>query len=597
MKIFKLIKDKYINTTLSNKIIIAMSIAFIILFSFIVSFNQMQTIKTITRQQSTLSAEILKMKCQDFTTYYNQLEHYSLMLRNDSYFMQLLSLSDIQDYSDYIYIQNSFKNMFYSRKDISELTLYLVNQGFGYSISKKYPNIRILINPDFTKLKEFSKASMGPSYKYIAPSNDNPNNFLKIYRAIIDIQNQKPLAYVEITVDNSYIKNLANSNSSNDDIFCLLDKYNNLYYTNNADVIKNNTLSQLVPAKIDTTDEQSYPISGSFISSINDTKYLFIYTIDNNTNWLFLKITPTSIVNKSVVKTRNITILISIIALIIAMFAIFMLTRTLLRPLKTLASQMDKAGGGDFGATIDVKGSAEIKHLEARFNSMLLRINELIEKNYISELNEKTAKLKALEAQINPHFLYNTLQMISTQAIINNQKDISNMVLTLSSMLRYSITDNDIVPLAAEIKHVKDYLTLQKARFDERLSYNINVENNIGDLLLPKISIMSLVENSIKHGMETTLDKIQVDIYVKLRQGYLIVIVNDSGAGMSKEKLEYVKKQISLEGDRGQSIGLSNLASRLKILYDNLASIEIESSKDKGTSVEMRIPVNVNIRL
>lgn len=595
MKLLKLIKNKYINTTLSNKIIIAMSVAFILLFSAIMSFNQSQTIKTITKQQSVLSSEILDLKRQNFIIYYKQLEHYSLMLRNDNYFMQLISSNNIENYSDYVYLQNSFKSMFYSRKDISELTLYFVNQGFCYSISRHYSNIRTLINPDFSKIAEFSKASKGPSYLYVCPVEEDNSNFLKLYRAIIDIQTQKPLAYVEITVDNSYIKKLTNTVSSDEDIFCLLDKNNRLYYTNNNKVIKNFKFGELLP-ETKSTDEQE-PVSESFISSINDIKYLFIYTIDNDKDWVLLKITPIEVVNKPVVQTRNITIIISIISLIIAMFAIFMLTRTLLKPLKVLAFQMDKAGGGDFGATIDVKGSAEIKYLGAKFNSMLLRINELIEKNYVSELKEKTAKLKALEAQINPHFLYNTLQMISTQAIINNQKDISNMVLTLSSMLRYSITDNDVVPLEAEIKHVKDYLTLQKARFEERLCYSINVESNIGDLLIPKISIMSLVENSIKHGMEATLDKIQVDIYVKLRQGYLVAIVNDSGVGMTKEKLEYVRNQINSEGNQAQSIGLSNLADRLRILYDNLAAIEIESIEDKGTFVEMRIPVNSNIKL
>lgn len=594
MKIIERINTKYRNTSLSNKLIIAMSVAFFILFSLVISFNQYRTINIITKNQSTLSTEILDMKRQNFSTYYNQLESYSLMLRNDSNFMQILSLGNIQNYGDYLYVQNTFKNMFYSRKDILELKLYLVNQGIYYSISRQYPNVESFANPDFTKIKEFVAASKEPSFKYISPSKDNPNNFLKIYRAIINIETQKPQAYIEITVDTSYIENLANSNSQNQDVFCLLDKQGKIYYTNNADIIKNNALANILSTKINSKNNS---LLGDFITSLNNINYLFIYSMDTDSDWLLLSMTPTSIVNDAALQTRDITILVIIVALIIAMSAIFMLITTLLKPLETLASQMEKAGSGDFRATINVDGSAEIKHLETKFNSMLSKIDELIEKNYVSELNEKTAKLKALEAQINPHFLYNTLQMISTQAIISNQKDISNMVLALSSMLRYSITDNDIVPLDSEIKHVKAYLTLQKARFDERLSYSLNIENNIEDLLLPKISIMSLVENSIKHGMETTLDRIQVDVNVKLRQGYLVIIVKDSGIGMSEEKLEYIKKQISLEGGQSESIGLSNLADRLRILYDNSATLEIESSEYTGTSVQMRIPVNANMKL
>ncbi|MDV3427032.1 MAG: ATP-binding protein, partial [Bacillota bacterium] len=120
-------------------------------------------------------------------------------------------------------------------------------------------------------------------------------------------------------------------------------------------------------------------------------------------------------------------------------------------------------------------------------------------------------------------------------------------------------------------------------------------ESKIGDLLLPKISIMSLVENSIKHGMETTYENIEIKVDVMLRQGYLVVLVKDNGAGMTPEKLEYVRNQIS-ESAQGQNIGLSNLSGRLKILYNNLASINIESSVNSGTSVEMKIPVKDMIK-
>ncbi|HYE11653.1 MAG TPA: histidine kinase, partial [Patescibacteria group bacterium] len=592
MRVIRWVKLKYKNTTLSSKLIIAMSIAFFILFSLVISFNQYRTIKIITANQSTLSAETLNIKQQNFITYLNQLESYSLMLRNDRTFMQIISLNNIQDYRDMLYMKNVFSNMFYSRKDISELKLYLTNNGTYFSISKKHANMRSHLSPDLAELQEFVEASKWPNFKYVMPSKDDEQSFLKLYRTIINIETQKPLAYIEITMDKSFIEDLANKNSQSQDIFCLLDNNKNLYYTNNPNVIQPETLAEILTAKIKGDSGQA---SGNFITTLNDVEYLFIYSVDNANGWLLLNMTPTSIVNKTAVETRNITIFMIIIAMIIAMAAIYMLITTLLKPLKTLAAQMEKAGSGDFGAIINIDSSAEIKHLQTKFNSMLLEIDELIEKNYISELNEKTARLKALEAQINPHFLYNTLQMISTQALVSNQKDISNMVLALSSILRYSITDNDIVPLSSEIKHVKAYLTLQQARFDERLSYSLDVENNIEDLLLPKISIMSLVENSIKHGMETTLDKIEINVNVVLRQGFLVITVKDSGIGMGSERLEHVIKQISDEGEQSQSIGLSNLAGRLRILYGNSAALEIESSEDTGTTVKMRIPVNENM--
>lgn len=594
MKMFTRIKEKYINTSLSNKLIIAICITFSILFLLIIAFNQYRTIKVITNSQSKLSAETLFLKQLNFGTYYNELENYSLMLRSDTNFMQIIGLDDIKEYNDKIYIKNALTNMFYARRDISELKLYLVNEGMNYTISKQYPNIKLAMNPDFNKVKEFAEASKETAFKYIMPAKDGQKNLLKMYRAIINIQDEKTLAYVEITVDNSYINKLIQEvNADNQNVFCLLDKNDNIYNISNPAVIKRESLIKVLHTQIDYKYKQ---LEGSFITTLDNVKYLFIYSYDRDKGWIFLSMVPINILNKSANETRNISIFMIVIALIISMFAISVLITKLLRPLRVLAEQMEKAGGGDFGATITVDGSAEIKHLESKFNSMLAEIDELIEKSYTAEIKEKTARLKALEAQINPHFLYNTLQMISTQAIINNQKDISNMVLALSSILRYSITDNDMVPLCSEISYVNDYLSLQKARFDERLDYKISIENKIEDLLLPKISIMTMVENSIKHGMETTLDKIQINIEVKIHHGYLVIKVSDNGKGMSPERLEYVIKQIKIEGIKSESIGLSNLADRLHILYGNLGILEIDSIEGEGTTVKMRIPVNENIK-
>jgi len=253
---------------------------------------------------------------------------------------------------------------------------------------------------------------------------------------------------------------------------------------------------------------------------------------------------------------------------------------------------MKIVGGGNFKVRIEVGGSAEISNLGTQFNSMISRVDDLIEKNYVAELNEKMSRLQALEAQINPHFLNNTLQAISAQAILKKQRSISKMIEALASMLRYSITEGDTMLLSAEIKHVQSYLMLQKARFDDRLDYNIKMDDSLSDFLIPKISILTLVENSINHGLEQSPGRICIKIDILLNRGYLVIKVVDDGCGMSPERLAEIRRQLEYENGMTGSIGLKNLAGRLHILYNGMAKMEIDSTPGKGTVVILYIPLN-----
>jgi two-component system sensor histidine kinase YesM len=301
---------------------------------------------------------------------------------------------------------------------------------------------------------------------------------------------------------------------------------------------------------------------------------------------------PTNRIDSAVVETRNISLIIAFAALIISLGLILLLIKTLLKPLGVLAEQMKIVGGGNFKVRIKVGGSAEISNLGTQFNSMISRVDELIEKNYVAELNEKMARLQALEAQINPHFLNNTLQAISAQAIMKKQRGISKMIEALASMLRYSITEGDSMLLSAEIKHVQSYLMLQKARFDERLDYNIKMDESLSDFLIPKISILTLVENSVNHGLEQSPERICINIDILLDKGYLVIKVVDDGCGMSPEKLTEIRRQLEYENGMTGGIGLKNLAGRLHILYNGMAKMEIDSTPGKGTVVILYIPLN-----
>ncbi len=240
---------------------------------------------------------------------------------------------------------------------------------------------------------------------------------------------------------------------------------------------------------------------------------------------------------------------------------------------------------------LNIQGSSEISLLSDAYNNMIQKIEDLIEKNYVNDLAKKNAQLVALKAQINPHFLYNTLQTISAEAIENNQEKINDMVMALSSMLKYTIRGEDSVTLNTEMDHVKDYLFLQKERFGERISYNVQIDTDLQLLKIPKISVLTLVENAVVHGMSHSAERLHIEISAEHLDAKLAITVTDDGNGISTENLEEIQRTLESEDWKidGTSIGLKNLSNRLKLMYGNNARIKVYSTQFTGTSVVMEL--------
>lgn len=254
---------------------------------------------------------------------------------------------------------------------------------------------------------------------------------------------------------------------------------------------------------------------------------------------------------------------------------------------------MTQVGDGDFRKVRYISGSKEISELTDSFNEMIEHIERLIEQNYVAEINEKTLRLTALEAQLNPHFLYNTLQAIGTEALLNDQPQINKMLTCLASNMRYSIKGGDLVSLKAEMTYVKNYILLQKIRLEDRLEVTLKTEEELENFLIPKISIQTLVENSIIHGMGLDSDSIAVAVKVWKEEEMIWISVADDGCGIDPVQLSQLQssfKDYLKPGEVGK-IGIANLYSRLQILYQGKAKLEISSVLGKGTTIVLKIPV------
>lgn len=231
----------------------------------------------------------------------------------------------------------------------------------------------------------------------------------------------------------------------------------------------------------------------------------------------------------------------------------------------------------------------EIGVLQRDFTIMIQKIDTLIKDDYTKQILIKDAQLKALQAQINPHFLYNTLDSINWMAKLNQQRDISVMVESLGNLLRSAISGKEpIITLKEEVQLLKDYLTIQKMRFGDRLQFQLEIDQQWLSLKIPKLILQPIVENSINYGLENTLGICRITVKAVPDSDCLNITVIDNGPGIPDELLKKLA-----QGEvkpKGSGIGLQNIDHRIKLIFGEEFGLSVTSELGVGTKVLIRIP-------
>jgi two-component system sensor histidine kinase YesM len=274
------------------------------------------------------------------------------------------------------------------------------------------------------------------------------------------------------------------------------------------------------------------------------------------------------------------------------------------RPIVSLAKTMRMAQVQNFEKKL-VQSHDEIGLLEHGYNSLMQRIKEMIEFEYQQEIEVKNAQLMALQAQINPHFLNNTLNLIGGMALSKNAPEIYQITRVIGDLLRYSIsTVGDMVSLEDEMKHMRNYIFIQEHRFIGRCSVNIITDDSTQECRLPKFTLQPVIENAFEHGLQRKEGAWQLEVRVKHIGQRVILMVKDAGVGLSEARLKLLRDELqgtypiketmpeSVEPKRRKGIGLKNVDSRLKLQFGSKYGIRIYSKAGVGTVVVIVLPIS-----
>lgn len=320
---------------------------------------------------------------------------------------------------------------------------------------------------------------------------------------------------------------------------------------------------------------------------------LVVYKYIKDWDWYVVGTLPISYL----LRDNNVMLLailvIVIITIILASFISMIISRHLLRPFNDLIYRMSMVSKGDLTTRINLSEHGyDFEQVSKGFNLMVEQINVLMKKIYDEQRQLKEIEFKALQSQINPHFLYNTLESIHWQALLYGHHEISTMVKALAGFYRISLSKGEaIIPMKSESQHVENYLTIQEMRYKDNMESYIDIPEEFLEVMIPKMTLQPLVENSIYHGLRIKQSKGFIKI-TAVRDGEdLIVKVIDNGVGMVPDQLQSLNRTLE-DNDSGVGYGVRNVHRRIKLFYGNPYGLFYESNEYGGVTVNVRLHLN-----
>jgi len=492
---------------------------------------------------------------------------------------------------------NLLGNIISTRSDISsififgdeEIALYKaspinINTNFDYFTKDWYQNP--LNDPESIFIE-------GP-HTQIYSNTASGNVVFSVSRTIQSYDGSGPLGIILIDANLNLIQNFCNSVKLNHDgIIFIANQHNNFVfhagYNIDSDKFDNDYYKNLYNNIFFNADVQP---SGYFGTRINQKDYQVVFQTMNKAPWKVFAVTPYENIINEANTIRDLIVFISLLSLILVTIISIFLSRRITRPIIKLRESMDKADHGNLDIRVPVSSSDEVGQLTNSFNTMIIRLNDLVNQTVKDQEDKRKLELKALQHQINPHFLYNTLDSIIWM-IAGNDKNAIKMIEALSKLFRISLSKGkDLIALSEELEHVKNYLIIQKMRYQSKFDFSVEADEDVLNYKTLKIILQPLVENSIYHGIKNKSEKGSISVRAKKQDKNLIITIKDDGYGMDKKTCEDIlKDSYDKTTPGGSGIGVKNVNKRIKLYFGEEYGLTFESSHEEGTTVYIKLPL------
>lgn len=577
-----LFQFKSIRTTLlfSFSVLIVSALLTFLLFSM----NHVQ--RTVLDNSVEYTKQLMNQVNVDIDSYISYMENIAQIIVNDGDVKEYLFTSDASGQTE---VKNKIMNQFTTLKD---------TRSDIYNIGVISLNGRYLLNESEDELNPFAKLESLEWYQDIIDGKretiltaSHIQNVIKddyqwvvtLSQGIVNPENGKIEGVFFVDLNYSSISDLCDRLS--------LGSKGYTFIVDNSGFIIYHPKQQLLYSGIKTEliNQVLEQESGSFLTA--DKELLYTVSKSDKTGWFVAGVANYEEMMGRLDETQLIYAILSLVLLAAAILISIVLSNEITKPIKMLGKSMKVVETGNFNqVTFEVEYQNEIGHLTKSFQIMVTKIQNLIKQNIEEQETKRKSELRALQAQINPHFLYNTLDSIIWMAESGKNREVVQMTSSLSKLLRKSISnEKEIVTIESEIGYTKEYLTIQKMRYQDKLEYDISVAPEILQKTIVKLVLQPLVENAIYHGIKYEDRKGMLRITGEIAGDAICIQVIDNGRGMEKETLQHILDP--KEDGEKRAVGVANVHNRIQMHYGKEYGLAYKSQIGVGTTVTVTLPI------
>ena len=593
MHIFKI----FSNIKLQYKLLISFTTVFVVSIVVVIAAFYYNSANSLREEVVNYSTLYLSQLNENLNTYLDELDRLTAMTLADRQIQRILekntdaqSLIDMKSEVDYM--EDFLFNIYTLNPDIKNI-IVIGKNGLMYSEGEaRYSHYKVDAN-EYAWYKD-AKRSKGKVMIYTKLRNENAistadtDKYVSLVRKISNIENGSFIGCIRIDVLFSTVEEIVWNvgNVSSMDILISDREYNILFDPNN-------TIQKInIPKYAQAFEIAKEEKNGAILADLKDKNDIVVFRSSDYTGWTILGIVSSKALMTMTQRVKNMSIIVVIVTTIIIVILCILISLGITNRLKKLSTSMKIVEAGEFNVNIKDFYLDEIGDITRSFNIMICKIRELIDKEYNLEIKRKEAELKALQAQINPHFLYNTLETLRMKAVVSNNREIANMIKMLSRFFKLNIIrDNEIVMVREELEHVKCYMDIQNIRYNNRFKFTEDFDSELLDAQILKLTLQPLIENAIFHGLEPKAGQCFILLRGQVVDDNMVIKIMDNGVGISEERLKELEEVLdkSKASDK-LGIGVNNVHKRIKYHFGADYGIKILSSVGKGTSIEINMP-------
>lgn len=591
----------YRNISIKKKLLLVLYIQILLPLIFIGFFSFKSSEEIITNKSISYSKDILsliELRLQDTVRNLNII---SQDLRSNENIYQALindynnNINKLNNYEVASQLNNVFLKAAITRNEIESICIVSNSKRFftfDNNNDTDASNIRSVVKQNYTNIREEVAVSNGKAVWFFNSKNGIVQNAYLI-RMIYHKDTYKEIGLLVVQINMEFLDSVLQGLESEvmQNTTILSPDNEVILYKNKAAMDKYEQVIKKIPYNKD-----------SFVDKKNS---IFVaYTTLSDPNWRIVTYIPLNQLYSDVGELRNRIIMMCLVSILILSAVSIIMSFDMIKPINQLVKAMKGMNIDNISDSyIEIERRDELGFLHKTFNNMTKEIDHLVTWIYREQITRKEAEIKALQSQINPHFLFNTLESINWMAQLNNVPEISETVSDLSTLMEASIgRDDRLITIEEEFIYIDKYIALLKRRFEDRLTLIKEVDPKVLYLKIPRLLIQPLIENAVYHGVESSRGKGIISLTARIKEELMVIEVIDNGNGISADDLIKLNKGLDMDNDtyfkslsskKNKSIGIDNVNRRIKLFYGEKYGIKIESKLNIYTKVSVTLPAQI----